>query len=192
MSLTWASQKWYPGEYRSSIGTCCTAPKKHAKYDAQTTGYSSLRRNRAEPRPRSQQSAHEAINLRALFQSRRGRAPASTQIRPRADLALPPHALAAGWLQLPAPADLLGLWRRGDRKIRAVGRRLDDAGAPAPLQPFRHLGHRQRAPHHATSRTLVLALALRPLARCQRILSMMRRLMRRYLEWNRNSFLALM
>src|SRR4051795_7161913 len=189
MSLTWASQKWYPGEYRSSIGTCCTAPKKHAKYGVQTTAYSSLHRNRAKPRPRSQQSAHEAISLRALFQSRRGRAPASTQIRPRADLALPPHALAAGWLQLPAPADLLHLWRRGNRTVRAVGRRLDDARAPAPLQPFRHLGHRQRAPHRTTGRALVLALALRPLARRQRILSMMRRLRCRYLEWNRNSLL---
>ena len=32
----------------------------------------------------------------------------------RADLDLPAHAVAAGRLQLPASADMLGLWRRSD------------------------------------------------------------------------------
>src|SRR4051794_20568159 len=171
MSLTRTSQKWYPGEYRSSIGTCCTAPKKHAKYGVQTTACCSLHRNRATPRPGSQQSAHEAFSLRALFHPHRVRASAPAPIRPRADLAVPTHAVAAGRLQLPAPADLLRLWRRGDRTVRALGRRLDDARARVTVQSVRHVRHRQRARDRTARRALVPALALWPLARRQRFVS---------------------
>src|SRR6476660_9963103 len=92
----------------------------------------------------------------------------AAQCRTRTDLDLPPHAVAAGWLQLPAPADLLGLWRRGDRAIWIVGRRLDDAGAAVALPALGHVGHRQCTADRAARCTLVSALALRPLARRQR------------------------
>ena len=73
--------------------------------------------------------------------------------RPRADLAVSAHAVTAGRLQLPASADLLGVWRRGDRAFRTVGRRMDDAGAAAALSSLRHVGHRPCAveapPAHA-------------------------------------------
>ena len=49
-----------------------------------------------------------------------GPSPAA-QCRTRTDLALPPYAVATGRLQLPASADLLGLWRRGDRAIWGCG-----------------------------------------------------------------------
>ena len=76
----------------------------------------------------------------------RGRGPAAAaQRRTRADLDLSPHAVAAGRLQLPASADLLGLWRRGDRTLRTVGRRMDDAGAAVALPALGHVRHRQRA-----------------------------------------------
>ena len=141
--------------------------------------------------PTIAQSAHEAFSLRALFHSGRGRASPSTQIRSRADLALPPYTLAAGRLQLPAPSDLLRLRRRGDRTFRALGRWLDDARAPASLQSVRHVGHRQRAPRRAARGTLVFALALRALARRQRPLSLLRCFAHRCPEWNRNFLLAL-
>src|SRR4051812_10810892 len=40
--------------------------------------------------------------------------PPAAQCGTRADLDLPAYAVAAGRLQLPAPADLLGIWRRSD------------------------------------------------------------------------------
>src|SRR5207302_9463568 len=84
------------------------------------------------------------------------------------DLDLPAHAVAARRLQLPSPSDLLGLRRRGHRTLRAVGRRMDDAGAAVALPTFRHLGHRQRTDGNAARRAMVPALALRTLARRQR------------------------
>ena len=101
---------------------------------------------------------------------RRRRHTPAAQCRPRADLDLPAHAVAAGRLQLPAPADLLGLWRRGDRTVRTVGRRLDDAGAAVALPSFGHIRHRQRAARHAAGRAMVSAVAIRTLARRQRAL----------------------
>ena len=83
-----------------------------------------------------------ALSMHGLC--RDGPSPAA-QCRTRADLALPPHAVATGRLQLPPSADLLGLWRRGDRAIRIVGRRMDDAGAAVALPALGHVGHRQCA-----------------------------------------------
>ena len=92
----------------------------------------------------------------------------AAQCRSRADLALSAHAVAAGRLQLPASADLLGLWRRGDRTFRIVGRRMDDAGADIALPALGHIRHRQRADNQAAGCTMVSAVALRTLARRQR------------------------
>src|SRR5205823_13912292 len=93
---------------------------------------------------------------------------AATPGRARGNLDLPPHAVAAGRLQLQASADLLGVRRRGDRTLRIVGRRLDDAGAAVALPALGNLGHRQRAARCAATRALVFAVALRALARRQR------------------------
>src|SRR5258708_762775 len=87
------------------------------------------------------------------------------------DLDLPPYPVAAGWLQLPALADLFGLCRRGDRAFRAVGRRMDDPGAIAALPALGHFGYRQRAPHKTARRAMVSAVAIRPVARRQRALT---------------------
>src|ERR1700722_11471216 len=75
--------------------------------------------------------------------------------------------VAAGGVQLPPPADLLAICRRGVRAPRPLGRRLDDARPPAALPAIRHLRPRLRAQGTATRRTLVPAVALRPLARHQ-------------------------
>ena len=91
----------------------------------------------------------------------------AAQRRARADLDLPAHAVAAGRLQLPASADLLGLWRRSDRTVRIVGRRMDDAGADAALPALGHIRHRQCAARTA-GRAMVSAVALWTLARRQR------------------------
>src|ERR1700730_12376337 len=99
----------------------------------------------------------------------RGAAPAA-QCRACDDLDLPAHAVAAGRLQLPASADLLGLWRRGDRAFRAVGRRMDDAGAAVTLPPLGYLGNRQCAADKTAGRAMVSAVAVRPMARRQRAL----------------------
>jgi hypothetical protein len=86
----------------------------------------------------------------------------------RADLDLPAYAVAAGWLQLPAFADMLGVWRRSDRTLRPMGRRMDDAGADPALPAVRHLRHRQRPADDAFGCAMVSAVALRTLARRQR------------------------
>src|SRR5689334_1638852 len=95
-------------------------------------------------------------------------AAAAAQCWPGLDLDLSAYALAAGRLQLPPPADLLGLCGRSHRPLRPVGRRMDDAGAAAPLPSLRHLRNRQRPRGAPAGRTMVRALALRPLARRQR------------------------
>src|ERR1700759_4284924 len=107
--------------------------------------------------------------------------PAAARSRPRADLAVPAYAVAAGRLQLPAPADLLGLWRRGDRALRPVGRRMDDAGTALALSSLWHVGHRQCADGGAAWGALVSALALRSLARGQRAI-LSQTLLRRFQE----------
>src|SRR3984893_7716522 len=119
-----------------------------------------------------QHTAHEALIVPlARPRLHRPDSAPSAQCRPRADLDLPAHAVAAGRLQLPALADLLGLWRRGHRAVRAVGGRMDDAGAAVALPAFRHLGDRQRADGKAAGRAMVPAVALRTLARRQRALT---------------------
>src|ERR1700736_5630239 len=106
-----------------------------------------------------------------LFRLRRRGDAAAAQCRTRDDLDLPAHAVAVGRLQLPAFADLLGLWRRGDRALRAVGRRLDDIGAAVALPALRHIRNRQRAPDPSAGRALVSAVAVRAMARRQRALN---------------------
>src|SRR5205085_7627093 len=88
--------------------------------------------------------------------------PSSRRPRPGENLSL--YALAAGWLPLPASADLFGVRRRGARPLRPVGRLLDDARAIAALSPMGHIGHRPLTAERAARRKLVRALALRPLA----------------------------
>src|SRR5947207_7255441 len=95
---------------------------------------------------------------------------AATPGRARGNLDLPPHAVAAGRLQLQASADLLGVRRRGDRTLRIVGRRLDDAGAAVALPALGNLGHRQRAADETARRPMVSAVALRTMARRQFII----------------------
>ncbi len=85
----------------------------------------------------------------------------------RTDSGLPPYRCGTDRAQLPAPADLLELRRRGGRPLWFVGRRLDDAGAALSVPPLRGLGARFRAGIRAGSCALVLALALRALARHQ-------------------------
>ena len=97
--------------------------------------------------------------------------PAAAQCGTRADLDLPAHPVAAGRLQLPTPADLLGIWRRSDRAFRSVGRRLDDAGADPALPTMGHIRHRQCAAHHTAGCAMVSAVALRTLARRQRLMN---------------------
>src|SRR5258707_6716355 len=114
-------------------------------------------------------TAHEAFpRLPRLHGG--GAAPAA-QCGTGFDLDLPPYPVAAGWLQLPALADLFGLCRRGDRAFRAVGRRMDDPGAIAALPALGHFGYRQRAPHKTARRAMVSAVAIRPVARRQRALT---------------------
>jgi len=114
-------------------------------------------------------AAHETF-MQPLRRSRAdaGRPTAAAQRSSRADLDLPPHPVAARRIQLPPLADLLGLWRRGDRTIRAVGWRLDDTGAAAALSAIWHVRSRSRTECGSARRALVSALALRPLARRQR------------------------
>src|ERR1035438_2768907 len=104
--------------------------------------------NYANPRSGSGHGAQEALMFKHLVLSR-ARFPSlaapAAQRRPRTDLDLPPHAVAAGRLQLPALADLLGLWRRSDRAFWTLGRRMDDAGAAAALPALGYLRHRQCA-----------------------------------------------
>ncbi len=128
--------------------------------------------NRANPRTRLRHAAHEAFTLPfiALFRLRRRGATPAAQCGARDDLDLPAHAVAAGRLQLSSSADLFGLWRRGDRAFRTVGRRLDDLGAAVALPALGYLGNRQRAADKTARRAMVSAVAVRPMARRQRTL----------------------
>src|SRR5258708_32235474 len=83
------------------------------------------------------------------------------------DPGLPPYRCGTDRAQLPAPADLLELRRRGGRPLWFVGRRLDDAGAALSLPPPRAPRARFRAPTRAGSTPPALASAPRPLARPQ-------------------------
>jgi hypothetical protein len=118
----------------------------------------------------NEQIAHEAIiaGFTALSRLRRRGASSAPQCRAGNDLDLPAHAVAAGRVQLPPSADLLGLWRRGDRTVRVVGRRLDDPRAAIALPTLGHVRNRQRAANATARGAMVSAMAVRALARCQR------------------------
>src|SRR6202158_1517499 len=116
-------------------------------------------------------NGHGAYEILALCRLCRNGFANSAQRGTRDDLALPAHAVAAGRLQLPSPADLLGLWRRGDRALWAVGRRMDDPGAAVALPALGHFGDRQRAADQTAGRAMVSAVALWAVARGQRALA---------------------
>src|SRR5450432_656028 len=122
----------------------------------------------SEPGNYGLNNGHGAYEIFALCGLRRDGFANSAQCGTRDDLALPAYAVAAGRLQLPSPADLFDLWRRGDRALRAVGRRMDDAGAAVALPALGHVGDRQRAADQTTGRAMVLSLAFRAVARRQR------------------------
>ena len=142
------------GEYSSSIEPLLHCHSKHViflKCGTNTAAAGSMRgtaqiraHDRSKPPMKHSSSQHCPDCADAA-------AAAAAQCRPRADLDLPAHAVAAGRLQLPPSADLLGLWRRGDRALRAVGRRMDDAGAAVALPALGHLGDRQRAADSAAA-----------------------------------------
>jgi hypothetical protein len=125
-------------------------------------------RNRANPRPGRRHAAYEAFIPPFMPSLRRRTATPAAQCGARNDLDLPAHVVAAGRLQLPSSSDLFGLWRRGARAFRPVGRRMDDAGAAIALSALGHLGNRQRAADKAPGRAMVCAVAVRALARGQR------------------------
>ena len=149
-------------------------PKKHAIFAkcgeiAQQSEFRALELRKSTPI--SGHAAQEAfIRLLRRIRARTRHPTIATQCRTSADLALSAHAIGAGGLQLPSRANLLGLWRRSDRAVRAVGGRMDDAGAFAALPSLRHVRPRSGAEQSAIRRAMVSALALRPLARGQRTL----------------------
>src|SRR5450631_1960091 len=106
----------------------------------------------SEPGNYGLNNGHAAYEIFALCGLRRRGFANSAQCGTRDDLALPAYAVAAGRLQLPPPANLFGLWRRGDRALRAVGRRLDDAGTAAALPTLGHKRNRQRAADQTAGR----------------------------------------
>src|SRR5712671_6038912 len=126
----------------------------------------------SEPGKYRLNNRHGAYEIFALCGLRRRGFANSAQRGTRDDLALPAHAVAAGRLQLPSPADLFGLWRRGDRALWAVGRRMDDAGAAVALPALGHVGDRQRAAGQTAGRAMVFAVAFRAVARGQRALAL--------------------
>src|SRR3569833_935051 len=92
----------------------------------------------------------------------------AAQRRARPYLALSVHALSADRFQLPSCTNLFGLWRRSDRALRIMGRRMDDAGAAVAMPAMGHLGAGLRGQPHSHNCALVFAVALRSLARRQR------------------------
>src|SRR5580692_4545483 len=118
----------------------------------------SVHGNRASPRTGFQQNAQEAFIVPVLFGLRPRSGAAAAQCRAHHDLGLSAYPFTAGRLQLPPPADLLGLWRRGDRALRTVGRRMDDAGAAVALSALGHLRDRQCSVDKARWRAMVSAL----------------------------------
>jgi hypothetical protein len=63
---------------------------------------------------------------------------------------------------LPAPADLLGLYGRGDRAARALGGGRDGHCAALPLPPLGHRGVRSGAKNLAERCAVVASVDLRP------------------------------
>src|SRR4051794_37667021 len=129
---------------------------------------SSLSRNSRKTTYMVQHGAHRSVTAEVMHGLCQHGSPAAAQCGTRADLDLPAYAVAAGRLQLPASADLLDVWRRSDRTLRLVGRRVDDAGADPALPALRDIRHRQRAADEACGCAMVSAVALWTLARRQR------------------------
>ena len=132
----------------------------------------SMHGNRANEGLHNEHSAYEIFF--PLSRLRRRRTAPAAQCRARRDLDLPPHAVTAGRLQLPSSTDLFGLWRRGDRAFRIMGRWVDDAGAAVALPALGQFGDRQGAADKTAGRAMVPALAVRTMARRQRTLELIR------------------
>ena len=84
---------------------------------------------------------------------------------PRFGEALSAGPVAPDRVPLPAPADLLAVFRRGAGAIRPLGRGLDDPGATSALPALGHIRPRLCAGATAARRPLVCALAVWALAR---------------------------
>src|SRR6478672_6322992 len=131
---------------------------------------SSLARNSRKTTYMAQHGAHRSVTAKVMHGLCQHGAPSAAQCGARADLDLPAYAVAPGRLQLPASADMLGVWRRSDRAFRPVGRRMDDAGADPALPALGHIRHRQCSTDQAAGRAVVSAVALWTLARRQRLM----------------------
>jgi hypothetical protein len=125
----------------------------------------------SEPCKYALNNGHAAYEIFALFRLLRRRPASAAQRRTRDDLGLSAHAVAAGRLQLQASANLFGLCRRGDRALRAMGRRLDDTSTAAALPALGYIRNRQRTADKTPGRAMVPALAVRAVARCQRAIN---------------------
>ena len=124
---------------------------------------SSKSRRRASRR-RSEHHAQKRSPRYAARFFRRSPAP----IWPRLDPHLSLHTLADARLALPASADMLAIWRRGDRAFRFVGGRMDDTRAFDALPSARHVGFGFRAARISRKFALVFSVALRAVARRER------------------------
>src|SRR5712671_3993422 len=87
--------------------------------------------------------------------------------RPGGSESVPADSVAADRLELPAPAHLLAICRRGPRAPWLLGGRMDDARTHAALPAVRHVRPRLRRGHAAGAGAMVPAVALWPLARHQ-------------------------
>ena len=114
---------------------------------------------------------HETFIVTTLCRLRRRCGAAAAQLGACLDLDLSAHTLTACRLQLPSSTHLFSLRRRGDRALRVVGRRLDDACSLVALSSLGHIGNRQRPADKTCGRTLVSTVALWTLARRQRAVS---------------------
>src|SRR4029078_8120849 len=92
---------------------------------------------------------------------------ASAAVGPRPEPRLSLYALAVHRLALPASADMLRIWRRGDRAIRFVGGGMDDARTAHALSPARHVRTGFRTARTSGKFPLVSSLAIRKVARGQ-------------------------
>src|SRR5208337_2215948 len=81
-----------------------------------------------------------------------------------ADSVLPTHAVGPDRPAVPLPAELLGLYRRGDRPSRRLGRGVDGRCAHLSLPSLGRLGIRSAASGDSCRRVLDAAVALRSLA----------------------------
>jgi hypothetical protein len=96
--------------------------------------------------------------------------------RPGTDTALSLHAFAARRHALPAPANLLRIWRGGADAVWIVGGGMDDLGAAVPMSSVRNAWSRPRSRSPVRTCSVVPAVAIRPLARHLRCDSWHRRL----------------